>query len=373
MLQRAAVPPRTRKKLAGRNWRASGIFQKEEKMIERRVWIGWDVWHCGIELMREPGRLRVVKSAFFSGLVVMMACAAGLLTLPFGSVQASSYIIVDNQTGHILDGEDATEKRQVASLTKIATALVVLDMAELKRLNLADAVAVPGIAMTAGGANPAGLVEGDVLTIRDLLYCALLASDNVAAMTLAHHVGSRLPNPEGLSPVGNFVAHMNALARGLRMKRTLFLNPTGMDPEGDSAEPFSTAADIARLTQYAYSDADFPYYVAQRSRDIRISRAGQDLTLPITNTNELLGQVGIDGVKTGRNSAAGDCLVLSSEQKPEVKREGGTTYVTPRRIMVVLLGSDDRFREGLALTQRGWALYNRWAGEGRKTSARRAL
>lgn len=286
---------------------------------------------------------------------------------------AESFILVDNQTGHILGGKNANAKRQIASVTKIATALVVLDMAELKKVGLGEMATVPAGAMNAGGVNPAGLQAGDSLSLRDLLYCALLASDNIAATTLAHHAGSRLPNPESLSSVGNFVAHMNALARGLKMRRTLFLNPTGMDGSSDGAQPFSTAADVARLVRYAYGDPDFPFYVAQKQRTVHVFRQGQDLPVEISNTNTLLGQEGIDGVKTGRTTRAGDCVVLSSEQKPEVVRDGGTTFVTPRRIQIVVLGSSDRFAEGLELTRRGWGLYNQWAAGGRKTSGSKSL
>jgi len=286
---------------------------------------------------------------------------------------AESYILIDNQTGHILASKDANEKRQIASITKIATALVVLDMAELKKVSLSDMAVVPMGALSVGGVNPAGLQEGDSMSLRDLIYCSLLASDNIAATTLAHYAGARLPNPESLSPIGNFVANMNALARGLKMRRTLFLNPAGLDGSGEDPQPHSTAADVARLVRYAYGDADFPFYVAQPHRTIQVVRQGQSLPVSITNTNSLLGQEGIDGVKTGRTSRSGDCVVLSSEQKPEVVRDGATTYVTPRRIHVVVLGSPDRFVEGLELTRRGWGLYNQWAAAGRKTGGSKSL
>ncbi len=285
---------------------------------------------------------------------------------------AEAFIIVDNQTGHILASKNSGQKRQIASLTKLATALVVLDMAELKKIDLNQVVPIPPSAMNAGGANPLGFQPEDAISLRDLLYCSLLASDNIAATTLAHHAGTRVPNPEGLSPVGNFVVQMNALARGLKMKKTLFLNPSGLDA-GEETPPYSTASDLARLTRYAYRDGDIPFYVSQKSRTVQVFRAGQEIPIQINNTNELLGQEGIDGVKTGRTSKAGDCLILSSERTPEVQRAGSTTYVTPRRIQIVLLGSPDRFREGLGLTRQGWGLYDAWAQKGRKTDKSKAL
>jgi D-alanyl-D-alanine carboxypeptidase (penicillin-binding protein 5/6) len=299
--------------------------------------------------------------------------ALALLCLTAGAFAANNYIIVDNQTGHILASKDRDAKVQVASLTKVATAMVVLDWAQLNKQDLSQQVEITGSALRAAGVNPVGLQEGDRLSIRDLLYCALMASDNVAATALAQHVGARLPNSQDLDPIGNFVSHMNALARTLGMKRTLFLNPSGLDSNSDGALPYSTASDMARLTRYAYSEADFPFFVSQKTRIVHIFRAGVDTPTELRNTNDLLDQDGIDGVKTGRTSKAGECVILSSERKPEVSRNGGTVYITPRRLIVVVLGSRDRFGEGSALIKQGWGLYDQWAAGGRKTKSNLAL
>ncbi len=288
-----------------------------------------------------------------------------LLTSDFGWT-AQSYVIIDNQTGHVLAGDNRDEKVQIASLTKVATAMVVLDWAQLNKKDLSAAVLISNNATRAGGANPVGLQEGDSLTVRDLLYCSLMASDNIAAMALAEYVGAQLPNNDGISPIGNFVNQMNALARTMDMKKTLFLNPTGADGNPDAPLPFSTASDMARLTKYAYSEADFPFFVSQKTRVVHVLRAGADMPVQLTNTNELLGQYGIDGVKTGTTNRAGECLILSSDRKPEVQRQGETVYVTPRRITIVLLKSNNRFGEGAALVQKGWSLYDAWAAAGRK-------
>jgi len=286
---------------------------------------------------------------------------------------AESYIIADVQTGFVLASKERDTRLPVASLTKIATTLVVLDWAKLKGIDLSTEVEIPAGALAAGGANPVGLQEGDRISLRDLIYSSLLASDNVAATALAFHIGAQLPNAQGLGPVGNFVAHMNALARSLGMKRTLFLNPAGLDNAERGAIPCSTAADMARLTRYAYGAAGFPFYVAQASRQIHVNRAGVDSPFEIKNTNELLGRERIDGVKTGTTRRAGECLILSANRPPESYREGETVFVTPKRILVVLLRSQDRFGEGATLMQRGWNLYNAWASQGRKTPKSRTL
>ena len=289
------------------------------------------------------------------------------------AVAAESYIIVDAQTGFILGSKSRDEKLPVASLTKIATAAVVLDWAKLKQPDLSAPVQISQAALNAGGANPVGLQAGDSLSLRDLLYCALLASDNVAATSLAEFVGTRLPNASGLDPAGNFVSHMNALARSLGMRRTLFLNASGFDGDEKKTSPFSTAEDMARLTRYAYDVPGFPFYVAQASRQIHVIRAGADMPLDIQNTNEALGRDGIDGVKTGRTRRAGDCLILSAHRAPESRHEGETVFVTPRRIIVVILRSPDRFGEGLAMIRQAWSLYDDWASKGRITPKGQSL
>lgn len=311
-----------------------------------------------------PDRMKRSLRSIFRPFFVSLAL---VLTLPTAARAVQSYIIVDNQTGHILGAKEPDEKRQIASLTKVATAVVVLDWAKLTNADLGELVTVPAEAVRVGGVDSTGLQPDDLISLRDLLYSALMASDNAAAQTLAYHIGRRLPNPEGLDPTGNFVAHMNALARNLYMKRTRFLNPSGLD-NIEGGLPFSTAADLARLTSYAYSKSGFPFYVAQNTREIHLFRAGQPLSLWLKNTNPLLDQDGIDGVKTGRTAKAGDCIILSADRTPESKRDGEKVMITPRRIIVVLLGSTDRSTEGLAAMRRGWQLYDQWAAAGRKTT-----
>jgi D-alanyl-D-alanine carboxypeptidase (penicillin-binding protein 5/6) len=296
------------------------------------------------------------------------------LVMTASFLRAESSVIVDNQTGRILEESAANRKVPVASLTKLALAMVALDWSEIRGGNLEETATVPEAAIsTTGGINPLGLQAGDAITLRDLLFACLLASDNVAAVTLADHLGRVLPNPTGLDPVGNTVSHMNALARTLGMRRTLFLNPHGLDTPEGQARPFSTATDLARLARYAYSKSGLSFYVSQPTREIHVLRGGANLGVQLANTNKLLGTDGIDGVKTGRTSQAGECIILTSEKTPEVTRRGDTVFTTPRRILVVLLGSANREEEGLALVRRGWNLYADWASQGRPAKASNSL
>jgi len=300
-------------------------------------------------------------------LILVMAMMVGVL-------RAESSIIVDNQTGRILEGIGENRKLPIASLTKLALAMVTIDWSQIKGGNLDETATVPEVAITTtGGINPLGLQSGDVLTLRDLLYSCLLASDNVAAVTLADHIGRLLPNSTGLNPVGNTVANMNALARHLGMRHTLFLNPHGLDTPEGQARPYSSAADLSRLTRYGYSKSGLEFYVSQRTREIHVQRGATNLAFQITNTNKLLGTDHIDGVKTGRTTSAGECIILTSEHTPDVVHQGDTILTTPRRIIIVLLDGTDREQEGLGLIQHGWALYNDWAAKNRPAKASNCL
>ena len=312
-------------------------------------------------------RFFILFFAFLASAAILRSAAA-----------AQAFIIVDAQTGYIFEEQEPRKKLQIGSLTKIATASVVLDWAERKSGDLNQLVTIPQEAFAGSLENNIGFQPGDSMTLRDLLYAALVQSDNIAAYTLAHYVGSQLgsllPSDAGskLTPVDAFVAQMNALAKQLKMERTRFVNPHGIDYKVKPL-PFSTAEDMARLTRYAMNKASFRFYVSQRQRQISFDRAGHRFNYALRNTNELLGKNGIDGVKTGRSARAGDCLILTSNREPEVVTQGKAVTVYPRRLIVVLLGSTNRFGEGAGLVQRGWQLYDQWAATGRLADSKKLL
>lgn len=303
----------------------------------------------------------------------VLALVSGLVTR---ASAGQSYIIVDATTGHILAQADATRKRQVGSLTNIATAMVVLDWSAKQSGDLAQVATIPAAAFAGTTENNIGFQPGDTITLRDLLYAALVQSDSIAAYTLADYVGNAVESvvrPESGArgtTVDSFVQQMNALALHLRMERTRFLNPSGLDA---NERPYSTAADIARLTRYAMHNAGFRFYVSQKEREISFGRGTQRLRYLLRNTNELLGRDNIDGVKTGRTARAGDCLVLSAAHASDVVQQGTTTLVTPKRLIVVLLGSPNRFGEGEQLLSQGWQLYDQWAAGGRPNDSRTSI
>ena len=305
------------------------------------------------------------------GFAVLGLVAATLISPADGhaaDVPAASkaLLVVDDKSGHILLQSHATDKLQVASLTKIATAMVVLDWARVHNHPLDTSVSIPGSILAAYSENPIGFAEDDEISLRDLLYASLLQSDGIATDSLAAFVGRELPPVPGDDKVKSagtvrFIAQMNALARKLSMEHTRFLNPTGQD---GTERPYSTAADIGRLSHYALAKADFRFFVAQKERRITLKRAGTNVEYLLRTTNELLGSKHVDGGKTGTSDHAGQCVMVTSERPAIVWQEGATSYKTTRRLIVVVLGSPDRFGEASHLIDEAEPIYDRWLAAG---------
>ncbi len=282
------------------------------------------------------------------------------------ATDAAAWVITDSSTGFVLDSSVATRRLQVGSITKIATAMVVLDWAAAQGQNLGQKATVPGTIGRMGSPNNIGLQPGDQISLRDALYAALMQSDNQAAETLAAHVGREISGAQtDRDGADAFVAQMNALARRINLRGTRFLNAHGLD-DLERKMPYSTAADVAILTNYALGHSGFLFYTSQKERRVGWQTANGETTgYLLRNTNELLGNGGVDGVKTGTTRKAGPCLVLSSAQRPESKQVGDQHVITPRRLTVVVLGSQARFETGKMLLARGWALLDQWSAAGR--------
>lgn len=284
---------------------------------------------------------------------------------------AAAYIVVDHHSGHVLKEFNATKKLQIASLTKIATAVVVLDWAHASGQNLDQQVSIPGFRPELSTGQGVPWTPGDRASIKELLYAAMLQSDNVASHALCLHVGRALSggtDPE-LHEIA-FVAQMNALARKQGMLSTRFLNPHGLESL-ERKLPYSTAEDMAKLCAYAMSNPGFLFYVSQKERKISVQRAdGSKIEYKLVNTNSVLGQNAIDGIKTGTTRKAGECLAISAARSPEVRKEAETFFAVPRRLEVVVLGSSNRFKEAVDLLKQGWAEHEAWVAAGRPETPR---
>ncbi|MDB6171494.1 MAG: peptidase D-alanyl-D-alanine carboxypeptidase 1 [Chthoniobacteraceae bacterium] len=311
-----------------------------------------------------------------SRFLTILSAAALLIGALFepakASAQAAAYVISDNTTGYVLESSNPEKKLQIGSLTKIATAMVVLDWAAAKESDLAQMATVPDSAQALSAESGIGLHPGDQVSLRDLLYAAMMQSDNQAAETLASHVGRTLiTSGVEITSVNAFVAQMNALARRLGMNRTRFLNPHGLDSI-ERTLPYSTAEDLAKLTRYAMSNSAFLFYVSQKERKITIQTSAAPSQYLLRNTNELLGTQSIDGVKTGTTRKAGPCVIISAGRPPESRQEGESHIITPRRLNIIVLNARDRFPFAAQQLARGWKLYDAWAAAGRPIKGKQA-
>ncbi len=283
-------------------------------------------------------------------------------------------MVMEAHSGKVLLAANSTVKRPVASLTKIATGAVAVDWAVATDSDPGKVMlSVPPTVAMVGGANPLDLQPGDRISLRDALYSALLGSDNLAAVTIAHHVGREIlaRRGKGGEPVAEFVAEMNRLAKALGMTQTRFANPHGLERPG--AKAFSTAADMARLSIHAMRRNAFNFIVRQPDRQIVVhSAVGGTRNYRVRNSNELIGQPGILGIKTGTTAAAGPCLAVCMDREPLVRmKPDGTKGATPRRLIVVLLNSPDRFTRASGLIHQGWAVYDPWLAAGAPVIDRR--
>lgn len=307
---------------------------------------------------------------FFS--IVLMALNTGCLStggmpmLGGGSAASGvSYLVLDTHSDHILLASNHTGRRPIASLTKIATAKVVLDWAAATGTPMSTVAIVPPSAGMIGGPNPIGLAPGDRITLRHAMSSSMMASDNRAAETLAAFVGGDLLRRSGRGgdPVGEFVSQMNALAGRKGMSNTRFVNAHGMD--GGAGMNTASAEDLARLCLYALEDPSFTFYTSLSSRKVSYERQGQLQSFTLKNTNTLVGKNRIDGIKTGSSPAAGGCVIITADRPNTVRDMGDDRkFVKPHRLLVIVLGSGNRFGEAQGLLGQGWNAYDNWLNAG---------
>lgn len=204
-------------------------------------------------------------------------------------LNSRSAVIYDRRTNEILWGKKEDEKRPMASTTKIMTAIVVLENGNLK-----DTVQVSKKAAGTGGSR-LGLKANDKVSVQDLLYGLLLVSGNDSAVALAEYISGT---------VENFANKMNAKAQELGLVNSHFVSPHGLDKQ----EHYTTAYELAKLTDYALENKKFAEIVNTKYYTANLGGRTKNLS----NTNELLGNLeGVNGVKTGFTNGANRCLVTS--------------------------------------------------------------
>ena len=217
------------------------------------------------------------------------------------------------------------DRRPIASITKVMTALLVVERLPPSRLVVvgSDAAETPGSSL--------GLEVGERISSLDLLYALLLQSSNDAAVALADAVSGS---------TRAFVRLMNARAANLGLADTHFASPNGLDDRG-----YSSATDLALLTRTAYQSPLFGRVVDTKARDIP---APSGPPRHIQNRNALLWLYsGAIGVKTGFTSAAGNCLIATAAR------------ASGRMIAVVLGEAHDPFDDAATLLNYGLLEFER--------------
>lgn len=210
--------------------------------------------------------------------------------IKYASADSENYseIVMDVNTNRVLFEKNSKDKRFMASLTKIMTALIVIENCNL------DTIVSVGKETTNVEGSSIYLVEGEKLSIKELLYGLMLRSGNDAAETLAVACSRN---------IADFVKLMNEKALELGAQNTNFVNPHGLHDENH----YTSAYDLALICSYAMKNRVFREIVS--TKKITISNSKQDYKRVLINKNKLLfNNENAIGIKTGFTKKAGRCL-----------------------------------------------------------------
>jgi len=240
------------------------------------------------------------------------------------STQDESYVLIDPQTAKILKSHNADIQRAPASTTKLLTGLIAL-----KTLKETDIVRVGTEVMIDG--SRLGLSPGDEISVHDLLTALYIPSANDAAAALAVKISGSIPA---------FAEEMNHYAATLGCQDSHFANPHGMP----DSEHYTTANDLGKIASLFLKNEALMKFVKESSARVQWKDSrGMVHDAEVQNTNSLLGVYpGDQGLKTGTATEAGQCLV---------------SYVTrpDGDLLLVLLGSKQRYGDTIKLLDEGWA------------------
>ncbi len=238
----------------------------------------------------------------------------GLSASQVPNVEAE-YVYVMGSDGTVYFERNATTSAQIASITKVMTAVVVLDAVNAGLIGLDTPVTISAAAAQVGESS-AGLIEGDVVDVQTALTALMVSSGNDAGVALAETVGALLITQgiaSGDSPEAAFVSHMTTTAANLGCVDTVYNNPHGLDFDEFAGDLHSTASDQALVVQYAMKNEVFRSIVAQHDATLQINRNGTTVTQSISGTDVFLQiyEYAI-GVKTGFTALAGQCFAGAS-------------------------------------------------------------
>ncbi len=261
------------------------------------------------EFKVQSSKFKVNTKIFLSLFVFSLLTLNFLLSTSLADeINARSAVVMDASTGRILYAKNPNLRLPPASTTKLMTAILVMEKADLSEITR--------ISRNVTNVSPlkAGFKRGDEVTIETLLYAALLESANDAAVALAEAVSGSEEQ---------FVNLMNKKADALGLSDTRFINPHGLPGPGQ----YITAFDLARIMKYALKCPKLKEIIGTRVAGIS-TEGGDELFLK--NTNKLLwSEEDLIGGKTGYTRKARHCFVCAAEREKET-------------VVVAILGSPNR-------------------------------
>ena len=245
------------------------------------------------------------------------------------SLSCTSAVLMEKETGSLLFEENAHEKLEPASVTKIMTLLLIMEAVDSGRLSLEDTVTVSAYAAGMGGSQ-VYLEEGEQMSVGEMIKCVTVVSGNDCAVALAEHLaGSETA----------FVSLMNQRAQELGMADTTFLNCTGLPAQGH----VTSAYDIALMSrELILNHPSIRQYTTIWMDSIRGGEFG------LTNTNRLIRfYPGATGLKTGSTDSALYCMSATAE------RDGMELIA----VVMKAPSTSQRFEDAKALLDYGFANY----------------
>ena len=252
----------------------------------------------------------------------------GLTIAQCPSIDAQYCVVMDSE-GTVYFERDADVQTQIASITKVMTCLIALDMGQDS-----DVITVSENAAEVGESS-ANLQAGDSTDFTSMLKALMIPSGNDAAIALAEYYGQKIVSSNGNGQLDSdaciaaFVDKMNQKAAEIGMSNTLFTNPHGLDDGEFEGDLHSTARDVALMIQYAMKNQKFRDICGIDGDDIVVQRDGEEVAITLEPTDTMLETYeGALGVKTGFTNLAGACFAGASS------RDGLEVYA-------IILGSTD--------------------------------
>ncbi len=227
-------------------------------------------------------------------IIILVCFQVQSFCLDTDEISAVSAVLYSPDCGKILFEKNSDRQLSMASTTKIMTSLIALEENTPTR----EILITPEMVNVEGTSS--GLRAGERITLFDLVKCMMLESGNDAANAVAIALGGSF---EGFAEI------MNGKAAEIGMKNTSFVTPSGLDDENH----YTTAYDMALLTEAALSDKVFEQISAEKSDTVSFLTGGTEITL--YNHNKLLNSYdGCIGVKTGFTKKSGRCLVSAARR-----------------------------------------------------------